>query len=308
MTRIDKNIRGVVYALIGGVLWGFSGSCAQLLFSAYGVDPLWATSVRMMLGGVALSAITLATRRSRALDVLRRPRHVARLVVFAAFGLFLMQFSYLMTINFSNAATATVLEYIGPMLVVVVICVRGRRWPTIREVIAIVFVIVGVFLLATHGDAFQLALSPLALTWGLIAGVSIVTYTLLPSLLMERFGSSSVLSWAMLIGGGVLCVYTRPWTSLPALDAAGWAFLVVGLTGLGTIVAYLAYFQGIKYIGATRTSLLCSVELISAAGLAVFWLHTQLAVMDYVGLALVISTVFLLAKADEAETPRPKAS
>ena len=71
-----------------------------------------------------------------------------------------MQFSYLMTINFSNAATATVLEYIGPMLVVVVICVRGRRWPTVREVIAIVFVIVGVFLLATHGDAFQLALSP----------------------------------------------------------------------------------------------------------------------------------------------------
>lgn len=305
MICIDKNIRGVVCALIGGTLWGFSGSCAQLLFSAYGVDPLWATSVRMMLGGVALSAITLATQRSRALDVLRRPRHVARLVVFTVFGLFLMQFSYLMTINFSNAATATVLEYIGPMLVVV-ICVRGRRLPTVREVIAIVFVIAGVFLLATHGDASQLALSPLALTWGLVAGVSIVTYTLLPSPLMERFGSSSVLSWAMLIGGGALCACTQLWTSPPSLDAAGWAFFVVGLTGLGTAAAYLAYFQGIKYIGAARTSLLCSVELISAAGFAVLWLGTQLAVMDYVGLVLVISTAFLLAKADKAEASRPK--
>ena len=51
-------MRGVVCALLGGVLWGFSGTCAQLLMSTYDVPALWITCVRMSIAGALFLAAT----------------------------------------------------------------------------------------------------------------------------------------------------------------------------------------------------------------------------------------------------------
>lgn len=60
---ISKNIRGFSFALLGGVGWGFSGACAQFLFSNYGADPLWISSVRMICAGAVLCVLALVIAR-----------------------------------------------------------------------------------------------------------------------------------------------------------------------------------------------------------------------------------------------------
>ena len=40
MKHMSPAVHGSLCAIFGGIFWGFSGTCAQYLFSAYAVDPL----------------------------------------------------------------------------------------------------------------------------------------------------------------------------------------------------------------------------------------------------------------------------
>ena len=48
--RNPHALRGVACAALGGVCWGFSGTCGQYLFSRFEVSSLWLTCVRLLAG------------------------------------------------------------------------------------------------------------------------------------------------------------------------------------------------------------------------------------------------------------------
>ena len=43
-----QKIRGFLFALFGGILWGFSGTCGQYLFTFEDLDSEWLTVTRML--------------------------------------------------------------------------------------------------------------------------------------------------------------------------------------------------------------------------------------------------------------------
>ena len=94
------------------------------------------------------------------LQLWKNPHTLGRMVVFAIFGLAFCQITYLLAIQYSNAGTATIIQYAGPVLTVFFLCFLARRLPTKRELLALVCVVVGVFLLATHGNPAVMVLSP----------------------------------------------------------------------------------------------------------------------------------------------------
>ena len=298
---------GVLAALGGGALWGFSGSCAQLVFTTYGLEPIWVISVRASVGAVLVMLLACVMRGRRVLDVVKRPKNIALVIAFGLFGLALTQFTYLMAINHSNAGTATMLEYIGPVFVVFVVCAIKRHAPQVRELVALACVVAGVFVLSTHGDPTQLVLTPDALGWGLASAVSMVFYTLLPAPLLKQHDNLSVLAWAMIVAGAVMVAWQRPWESVPVMDAFGWIALFGGLTCMGTVAAFSLYYYAVKAIGPSRTSMLASVEVVSATVFAAL-LGTPFEAMDVLGLVLIMATVFLLAKRSDPATPSDLAS
>lgn len=291
-----KELGGVLFALIGGIGWGFSGACAQFLFGAYGVESLWATVMRLLGAGVVLMVVAGVRFRQDLRALWTCPRDVAHLVLFALAGLAFCQAAYLLAIENSNAGTATVLQYIGPVLIVVFSCLKGRKLPSPREAVAVGCVIVGTFLVATHGDPSNMVLTPAGLTWGLLAALGVALYSLLPVNLMLRYGAVPVVGSAMLVGGVVMCVGTQAWTVPVSLDATGWLALLGGLVLIGTVVGYTFYLQGVNMIGASKASLIASIETVSATLFAVVWLGTAFSWIDIVGFAFIMATVFLLAK------------
>ena len=50
--RPRDEFKGVLFALIGGSLWGFSGTAVSYLFRNSGIDPTWIMSVRLVIGGL----------------------------------------------------------------------------------------------------------------------------------------------------------------------------------------------------------------------------------------------------------------
>ncbi|EET61863.1 putative membrane protein [Marvinbryantia formatexigens DSM 14469] len=279
--------------MTGAVLWGFSGACGQYLFTNYQVDSSWLTAVRMLTAGILLTLFIFVKQKKCAVGIWRNKRDAMQVVVFAVCGLLFCQYAYLTAISYSNAGTATVLQYLGPVLIMILVCLRGRRLPTGREATAVVLAVLGTFLLATHGNLSTMVLTEKGLLWGLIAAVSLACYTLLPARIIPKWGSMVVTGYGMLIGGVVLACGIRIWQIPVHLDIRGW-LAVGGVAIAGTLVAYTLYLQGVGDIGPVKASMLASIEPVSATLLAVFWLGSSFGAFDLAGFVCIMTTVFLL--------------
>lgn len=193
-----------------------------------------------------------------------------------------------------QCGTATVLQYIGPVLILIYLSLRNRKPPRPVELLAIILAVAGTFLLATHGRPGSMVLSKTALFWGLLSAVALAVYTVQPGRLLNEYGSAVVTAWGMLIGGIMLCCIFHPWTIPVEADSQvvlGMAVIIL----VGTVIAFSCYMEGIRCVGAKKGSLYASVEPVSATVFSVIWMHVSFGLMDLIGFACIISTIFLLA-------------
>ncbi|MEG0620928.1 MAG: DMT family transporter, partial [Raoultibacter sp.] len=104
--RSGHVVRGIICALLGGIAWGFSGTCAQMLMQSYGVDPLWIICVRLLISAAFFLVVTLVKDWRTLVAVFRDRRSFITLIIFSIFGVVLVQVSYLYSIDYVGAGTA----------------------------------------------------------------------------------------------------------------------------------------------------------------------------------------------------------
>ncbi|MBX3018150.1 MAG: EamA family transporter [Bdellovibrionaceae bacterium] len=308
MSNSSALLRGTLLTLLAASLWGVSGSFAQFLFEQRGIDPEWLVTARLLSAGLILSAIALWEAPAEVKRIFRDPRDFTRLFFFALFGMLAVQYTYFAAIHHSNAATATILQYLGPVFIAIYYSGIERRLPTRLEVLAIALALGGTFLLVTHGDPSQLQISQLGLFWGIASAVALATYSIQPLTLLRTYKASVVIGPAMLIGGALIAPFsglTRPPGTWDAGTAVSFAFIVL----FGTLIAFYAYLTAVRMIGATKASVLACAEPLSAVITGVLWLGTPFALTDWIGTALILLTIAVLTAGDRKEksdVPRPR--
>lgn len=299
----DHVVRGIAFAALGGICWGFSGTCAQLLTSGFGVPVSWITCVRLLLGALIFLATCLIREPRNLLAVMRDARSLLRIGAFALFGVLLTQVSYLSSISYTNAGTGTVLERLGLIVIMAFVCLRSRRLPKARELAGLVLAIAGTFLIATKGNFGALAIPAEGLFWGIVSAFALACYTLIPGKVLDKWGSFIVTGLAMLLGGSVATAVVHPWT-IPVDVTPELALVMGSMVVIGTFAAYLFYLQGITDAGPVRAGLVGCVEPVSATAISAVWLGTPVAPVDLLGCALIIVMMFLVSqRGDQADAP-----
>lgn len=289
-------ISGFIMALSAALFWGISGTCAQFLFEQKSVNPAWLVSWRMLIAGLILVAFAISRKNTDVWRIWKKPKDAIQILLFGIFGMVAVQFTYFYSISLSNAATATVLQYIGPVFVVGFYAIKNRRWPIAMEYIALFLALTGTFLLVTHGSFEELVISEAAVFWGILAAIALAFYTIQPVRLLKKYSAPTVTGWGMLIGGISFSLYTSPWQSSGHWDIGTWAafsYIII----FGTVIAFSIFLGSLNYIGAQTASLLCSVEPLSAAITAVVWLNLKFTFMDWLGTFIILATVAILTLA-----------
>lgn len=290
---------GAICALLGGALWGFSGACSQYLFAHYDIASSFITMVRMLGSGVLLLALLLVTRRDDVAAMLRDGRTLRGLAVFGVCGLFLCQFCYITTVGLTNAGTATVLQALGTVWVMLAACLISRKLPRPSEFAGLILALAATFLIATQGNPGSLALPLDGLAWGIATGIAVAIYIMVPRRIMERWGSLPVTGLGMLLGGiAAFIVWAAGAASggaaVPALDAPG-LLVLAAIVVLGTFAAFALYLHGVAIVGSVTGSLLGVTEPASATVFAALWLGTAFTGWDWLGFALMVSMIFLVS-------------
>ncbi|MFD1484760.1 DMT family transporter [Lacticaseibacillus baoqingensis] len=283
--------KGLACAILGPVLWGVSGNIAQWLFDDCHLRPDWLVAVRLLAAGALLMGWCLATRRQETLQLVHQPRRLRQALAFGVFGILVSQFTYFAGVAASNAPTITVLQYLGPLFIVLYLAVKHWRWPSRIDVLSLIVAFVGIILLVTHGHLGSLALSPAGIFWGIGAGLGAALYTLLPVQLLKVVEPQIVIAWAMLFAGVLLSplifLLAPPSLTLPIVLG------IVYVTVFGTLFAYLLYLQSLKYLQPTMVGMLNVFEPLTATVVAVLCFHSYFGGAEIIGGLLVLSTSFI---------------
>ncbi|HEB9331047.1 TPA: EamA family transporter [Campylobacter coli] len=284
---------GVFLVLLGGIFWAISGVLAEYLFkNNYGVD--WVSFYRLLFTGILLLAISLKRKN---FILFKSKNEIFSLLIFAIFGLLMTQYGYFKGIFYTDAGTATMIQYSAPIIIMLFVCLRDKKAPKWFEILALILIILGIFLLASGGDVNSLNLNFWGIFWAILGAFGVAFYSLGARKIIAKYGIFFVMGMASLFASYVLFGILEFKGSFVHYDFSLKAFLAMsGIVLVGTIGAFCLYLKGVEYIGAVRASMIACIEPVAAAFMSFLFLGTRYSFLDLFAFALIILSVILNAK------------
>lgn len=293
---MSKVFKGTLFTVIAGIAWGLSGTSGQYLM-AHGISALVLTNIRLIVAGLLLVLLSYIKSKEQFLAFLKDKSSLFSLLLFSLFGLFLNQLAYLSAIQETNAGTATVLQYVCPVGILAFTCIKDKVAPTIAEIISMILAIGGTFLIATHGQLDQLSMTPVGLFWGLFSALTYALYIILPIKLIQKWGSILVIGVGMTISGFVAVPFTGI-IGARILMSFDIFLAFAGIILIGTVFAYTAFLKGASMVGPVKSSLLASIEPISAVFFAFMIMGDIFYPVDFLGMTMILLAVTIISLKD----------
>ncbi|AJH16320.1 MULTISPECIES: DMT family transporter [Myroides] len=300
--QLNNKFLGFASAIFAAMLWGVSGAFAQFLFREKEFNAEWLVTVRLLISGVLMLLFGIVRKNPDVVNIWKDKKDAVQLILFSILGMLTVQYTYFVTILHSNAATATVIQYTGPVFIAIYLALRLRKWPKPIEFLAIGMAMLGTFLLVTHGDINTLNITPTALIWGIASAIALAVYTLMPVHLLNRYSPIAIIGWSMLIAGIAMSIIHPP-HKLEGIWDTDTYLAVLFIIFLGTLIPFYIFLMAIKNIGPQRASLLACAEPLSATLIAVVYFGVNFELMDYIGSLCIITTIFLLTKIKKKVIP-----
>ena len=217
---MNQSLKGICFTVAGGCCWGMSGVMGKYLFDAKDLTATWLVTVRLLGAGICLLLLMYQRKGNSIFRVWKRKDSAVNQLIFGMIGILV-----------------------------------EKRFPKKEEVLVLAAVIVGIFLLATHGSIKNLVITNAALFWGLLSAFAFAVYNVQPKKLLDEFGTLETTGWGMFVGGVLVTPFTKVW-SIPGHWDIMTVAMTIGVVFLGTIVAFSCYLHGISMLGPVQGSML----------------------------------------------------
>lgn len=294
-----QRLKGIIFIVSGAILWGATGPLMEWLLNHTSLTVSFMLTIRLSVAGMILLTYLLLTGKN-IFGIWQHKLWGRQLIVFGIVGMLGVQFAFVAAIHESNAVLATLLQFLAPIFVVAYVSLSLKKWPPKYQVIGIIGTLMGLFLLLTNASFDSLLISPKALLWGVAVGLTFAFYTLYPASLMREWNVLLVVGWGMLIGGLTLGIVSRVWLSNQwvVFNDFKTLLLMIALIFFGT-VAFILFLSSMKYITAVETSILSSIEPLTAMIISVIVFGTSLGFWQLVGVFVMLVCVTWLSIAGE---------
>lgn len=284
---------GMILTLLGGALWGTNATVSKILMMNYHVSPMQIACVRQFATGILFIIIAAIFTPKQLVKVFGAGRDWFMIVATGMVCVLFAQITYLMAIDWTNSGTATVLQSLNLLFVLLYVCLRNRRTPTMRENVGVILAFAGTALMATGGNINSLSLPIMGLVWGLGDAFSTAALAIMPMKLVAKWGSFVINGITFIIAGSILMPFVRPWATLPPLDAFAISLFVFTVVG-GTFGAYWLFLAGVMRVGSVRATLLGASEPVLAAITGVIFAGAVFSWADFVGFLLIFIMMTLI--------------
>ncbi|MER2039799.1 MAG: EamA family transporter [Solibacillus sp.] len=290
-----ERLKGIAMIITGSVLWGATGPMMEWLLEYTTMTAEFMLAVRLIIAGIFILSI-LMIQKSKVMIIWKNRYWATQLIIFSMIGMVGLQYTFVKTIEVSDAIVATLLQFLAPIFIILYMAMFYKTLPPKSQFIGIIGTLLGLYLLLTNGSMSTLLVSTDALVWGVFLGLTYAFYTLYPARLMAEVGVIIIIGWGMIISGIVFAFMGKVWQLrqwVPLADSFNFS-LIFGISIFGAI-AYILFLTSLKYISPVETSILSSFEPLTAMLISVIWLGSVLYEWQLLGILLMLIFVAYLS-------------
>ena len=289
---------------IGSMFWGATGPMMEWMLRHTKMTPEFMLSVRLIIaGGIILSI--LFWKKQNVWTIWQNKSWSIQLIVFSVIGMLGLQYTFVKAIEVSNAVMATLLQFLAPIFIIFYLSFIVKKVPPKAQIVGMIGTLVGLFLLLTNGSFSSLEVSGLTLIWGVALGFTYAFYTLYPARLQQEWGVLLIIGWGMIISGLILAIKAKLWATDEwyLLQDLSVVFMMLSLVVLGA-TAFILFLSSMKYISPVETSVLSSIEPLTAMVISAVWLQAVLKGWQLTGAIIMLIFVVYLSIAGEGKKQR----
>lgn len=295
MINHNQVTKGIIIAALASLSWGISGTVLQLISQNLAIPAPWMLSTRTFFTGIILLVISAVIYRGKIFDVFKDRVSLISVLTYAIFGLALNLLSFYYSVQTGNASTATILQYLSPLFIVIGAVVFQRKMPLRSDIIAFILALIGVLLCITRGDFTHLAVPFDSFMWGLGSGITAAFYVVLPKKAAAKNPPIVVLGWGTMIAGIFFNCFHPFWYQTPQLTMT--LVLSVGTVVLfGTIIPFGMLLYASRIAPSDVISIMDAVQPITTSILSVIFFSLNLNFFEGLGIIIVIVAIYILQR------------
>jgi len=285
---VGKEIYGYIAVIAAASMWGIGGAVAKSLFNQ-AVSPFLLVKIRLLLSFVIL-AVGLWIYNPRLLYIPRR--EIPYFLKLGVFGMAMLQFFYYLTISLTNVATAVFLQYLSPVLIAMYTVIWEKVKLSVQQKVAVfVATVGGVFIMLDAGGMQGLTI--LGLVSGLAAAVAAAFNTIYIRRAVREYHPITAVTYSCGFGA-IFWWLMMPYTGDVGAIMSEQLFMLLYVVVFSTIIPFLLFFWGLRYLSATNVSVTSSLEPVIAAVTAYLALGEIMGFLQMIGGLLVLAAVCML--------------
>ena len=295
MNKYQKNIfKGTIYSLLSGLIWGICGILGEYFFSHYQVSSGWITSMRLLVAGSFVIILSSLKLRFQLFDIWRNRNNYLPFLTYAILGIFSVQFFFYLCVEYSNATTATILQFISPVFILIYNRIIYKKKASKKAIFYVLTAMLGVFLMATKGDLSKLSITPLALLTGLLSALGVMFNVILPQRFAKKYGFVPTVGWGMIIAG-LFSNFLYPVYKISFQVDAISICICLTIAFLGTAFAFFLSMKAVSLVSPLVVSVVSASEPLSSAILSVLFLGMVLDGFLVLAMILIIVPMVFLS-------------
>jgi len=295
MNKYQKNIfKGTIYSLLSGLIWGICGILGEYFFSHYQVSSGWITSMRLLVAGGFVIVLSSLKLRSQLFEIWKNRNNYLPFLAYAILGIFSVQFFFYLCVEYSNATTATILQFISPVFILLYNRIIYKKKASKKAIFYVLTAMIGVFLMATKGDLSKLSITPLALLTGLLSALGVMFNVILPQRFAKKYGFVPTVGWGMIIAG-LFSNFLYPVYKISFQVDAISICICLTIAFLGTAFAFFLSMKAVSLVSPLVVSVVSASEPLSSAILSVLFLGMVLDGFLVLAMILIIVPMVFLS-------------
>lgn len=286
----------VLFIVLAGMCWGLTGIFTKNL-TAEGLSALQIAFLRCALAAVILFAY-LAIFDRKKLRI--RLRDIWMFIGTGTLSLTMFSICYFTAIPLTGLSVAAVLMYTAPIFVMIMSAIFFKEKITSKKVLALILAFVGcvftsgiVGALVSGGGLGDIPITGVLYAVG--SGFGYALYSIFGSVAMRKYSALTVSAYTFLVAALSMLPFCIGGGVFAKLGSGTVILNVAVLAVLSTILPYALYSLGLKYVEASRASVIAFSEpaMATIAGIVVF--GEQVTVWGVVGIGLIFVSILMLS-------------
>jgi drug/metabolite transporter, DME family len=305
LPRQAHPARGYLYIASATFLWGVAATLGRAAFTGRllpkgqtlrPIDPLILSQSRTTFSFIVLLLALVLLRGWRRLRI--PVSDFWRMFVLGVLGVAASNYLYYLAIQRTNVATAIILQYTAPILVLLYTVARGLQKPTTQRVGAVALAVAGIALVIGIFGSGGFRMDAIGVLAALGAAFSFAFYNIGGHSILARYDRWTVLLYVILSASLFWIVVNPPWRIVAAHYSEGqWLFLLL-FSLISVLAPFSLYFAGLQHLEPTRAIVVSCLEPVFSIVIAAVALGEVMKPLQTVGIMLVLIAIVVVQLPD----------